>query len=373
MSTVHGTKGQGSAASKRTTRPPQAGNTTASRIAPGDTPSGTRNKPSAASRPGAGNIRPAAVPAAAPPVSLALLPGLKAALVWIGGSLAGMTTILYVCGYLITTAHIYTLGLYGLVDFSKDHFLLEGAKFVIAAVIGVAHLLINPVTMLALAIVAPLVLIVIFSRHQLQPAWSQLAHWYLLHANTALATAARFFLYFVVVVIAAAISFETLRAIALHLQTNGLLYSELDPVTCPPGLLHLGDAFLCGRFSSLRSLRTVLELGVLTCVAWQLVSKWRWRKWLISPLVFATLLIGLMLPIEFGALLKPTRYPVVRIQYRNAPPSAPLKDQFLIDRSERGLTVWDPSTRRVLWIPSGDIANMETVAVRELFGSTQPE
>src|SRR3546814_4103610 len=57
------------------------------------------------------------------PQAIGLISGLKGFMVWTGGSLAGITAVLYVCGYLITTAHIYTLGLYGLVDFSKDYFL----------------------------------------------------------------------------------------------------------------------------------------------------------------------------------------------------------------------------------------------------------
>src|SRR3546814_10785541 len=64
------------------------------------------------------------------PRAIGLISGLKGFMVWTGGSLAGITAVLYVCGYLITTAHIYTLGLYCLVDFSKDYFLLEGSKFV---------------------------------------------------------------------------------------------------------------------------------------------------------------------------------------------------------------------------------------------------
>src|SRR3546814_12667788 len=63
-----------------------------------------------------------------------------------------------VCGYLITTAHIYTLGLYGLVDFSKDYFLLEGSKFVLVLVIGISQAVINPVTILAATVLAPIAL-----------------------------------------------------------------------------------------------------------------------------------------------------------------------------------------------------------------------
>src|SRR3546814_5317578 len=97
-------------------------------------------------------------------------------MVWAGGSLAGITAVLYVCGYLITTAHIYTLGLYGLVDFSKDYLLLEGSKFVLALVIGIAQAVINPVTILAATVLAPIALAVIFARGPLARTWRSEEH-----------------------------------------------------------------------------------------------------------------------------------------------------------------------------------------------------
>src|SRR3546814_14766080 len=76
-----------------------------------------------------------------------------------------------------------------------------------------------------------------------------------------------------------------------------------------------------------------LELVALTSIAWCVVARWRWRAWLIGPLVFATALLVLMLPMEFGALLRSTRYPVVRVHPAEPVPGAPIRDQFLIDRS----------------------------------------
>lgn len=59
--------------------------------------------------------------------------GIKSFILWIGGSLAGITAVLYACGYLVTRAHMNMLGLYGFVEFDNDHFLQEGAKFLIVA------------------------------------------------------------------------------------------------------------------------------------------------------------------------------------------------------------------------------------------------
>ena len=48
------------------------------------------------------------------PVSL--LESFKSFLLWIGGTLAGITALLYTSGYLVTRSHLAMLGLYGLIE-----------------------------------------------------------------------------------------------------------------------------------------------------------------------------------------------------------------------------------------------------------------
>jgi hypothetical protein len=277
-----------------------------------------------------------------------------------------------VCGYLITTAHIYALGLYGLVDFSKDYFLLEGAKFVLAIVIGIAQVVINPVVILIITAAIPFALGGILARRRLIGSWQRIATWYSIHAAATWITAVRFAMYCALLLVSAVIAFGSLRAISFHLQVSGLLYSFVDAAACKASPIPLHDAFLCARFEALRAafnrqLWSTIVLIALCCIAWHVVAPWRSRAWLIGPLVFVTALLVLMLPMEFGVLLKPSRYPLVRVESKGTRAQTPAKDQFLIDRNERGLTVWDPATRRVYWIPAGDVARMETIGIRELF------
>jgi len=309
--------------------------------------------------------------------ALGIVSGLKGFMVWLGGSLAGLTAILYVCGYLITTAHIYTLGLYGLVDFSKDYFLLEGSKFVLSVVVGLAQIVISPVAILLLAMLAPLALIAILARAPLLRRWQALRAMYATRVKATWATAARFVVYCTLVISAAMIAFESLRAISFHLQMADLLYSRIDPGRCGSDWLQVREAYLCGEFGQLREafnqqLWAALRLVAITCIAWAVVARWPDRAWLISPLVFASALLVLMLPMEFGALLRPTRYPLVLVETRADGPPVAATARFLIDRNDRGLTLWDPGSRRVFWIPSGDIVRMETLAVRELFANAAP-
>src|SRR3546814_3031505 len=188
-------------------------------------------------------------------------------MVWAGGSLAGITAVLYVCGYLITTAHIYTLGLYGLVAFSKDYFLLEGSKFVLALVIGIAQAVIHPVTRLAPTVPPPIALAVIFARGPLARTWKRRQAWHAPHAGSSWAVAARFIAYCALLLTGATIAFEALRAISFHLQIADLLYSSVEPGKCRSDLLQVRDAFLCGRYDDLRSAFNAQLWSALALVA----------------------------------------------------------------------------------------------------------
>src|SRR5947209_15481374 len=65
----------------------------------------------------------------------------RAFIVGLGSALAGITAILYACGYLVTPTHLSLLGLYGLIDFNNDYVLQEGAKFFpVTAKLGVDRL-----------------------------------------------------------------------------------------------------------------------------------------------------------------------------------------------------------------------------------------
>jgi len=83
------------------------------------------------------------------PVSL--LGGFKSFFLWIGGTLAGITALLYTSGYLVTRSHLAMLGLYGLVEYGNDHFLQEGAKFVITSAYMVLRPLLSIVAVLGVA------------------------------------------------------------------------------------------------------------------------------------------------------------------------------------------------------------------------------
>jgi len=60
-----------------------------------------------------------------------LLRGIAVAVGWLSGSLAGISAVVYACGYLITRAQLHLFGVSGFFPLSADHFMQEGAKFLV--------------------------------------------------------------------------------------------------------------------------------------------------------------------------------------------------------------------------------------------------
>src|SRR3546814_3830941 len=104
----------------------------------------------------------------------------------------------------------------------KDYFPLEGSKFVLTLLIGIAQAVINPVTILAATVLAPIALAVIFARGPLARTWKRLQAWHAPHAGSSWAPATRFIAYCALLLTGATIAFEALRAISFHLQTPWL-------------------------------------------------------------------------------------------------------------------------------------------------------
>ncbi|GAB3378663.1 hypothetical protein [Lysobacter fragariae] len=303
--------------------------------------------------------------------AIGIVSSLKGLVGWIGGSLAGITAILYGCGYLITTAHIYALGLSNLVDFDKDYFLLEGAKFLLAVVTSIGPGAVDPVAILAAMALLPIIAGLIFLRGHFLALWRPASAWYAARANGDWAVALKVTFYGVLLITSAVIAFECLQAILRHLRTSDLLYLQLQGDACnlkPPGLpaalvCRGNDAFREEEFG--KQLWATIKLIVIACVAWRFVGRWRYRAALVTPFAIFAGLTLLMLPMDFGALMKPTRYPLVRVALADA--TTATGNHFLIDRNDKGLTLWDPATREVHWVPLSDVKRMDADGVQDLF------
>ena len=299
------------------------------------------------------------------PLTGSFIEGLKSFLVWVAGALAGITAILYACGYLVTRSHLAMLGLYGLVDFGADHFLQEGAKFAVTIAYMALRPLLSVVVLLGLV-----VLLVRFVGSLLArpgagswgtgaigniaarvPPESRRRLAYLLCLGALLAHATVAYDYF-----------------ENPLNVVNLLYA--DPASAKPGsldaLVLAGDrARLHGRFEGL--LWSTLLAASLTVAAWRTVGAGRRHgNLLMLPFAVTLGLYLVTLPMDYGVLERPVNYGAV--SFTSDPGTLPQGDNlYLLDKKSDGFVVWNKTTRRVVWVPASKIQRAELRAVEPLF------
>jgi hypothetical protein len=302
-----------------------------------------------------------------PPVGI--LESFKAFLLWIGGSLAGITALLYACGYLVTRAHMSMLGLHGLVEYGNDHFLQEGAKFVLAAGYDVLRVSVTFVVMAGAVILVVLIARRLFHDTSLTKKLAALrlgwlGNWW------------RHGLY---VVLFLALIWHTdfyINAFERPLSIANLLY--VDPARAAPaepgsatelaGWILAGDARQLARhFEHL--LFGSVAAAALAFFAWRVVAKWRLRAWLVAPFVLPLAIYVVTLPMAYGVMQRPVRYPLVTFAGYESESEGRL---FLLMRAGDAFVVWNEGARRVVWLPSGGVKRAEVRGVGDLFSGRTP-
>lgn len=299
----------------------------------------------------------------APAAPLGLLEGFKSLLLWIGGALAGITALLYTCGYLVTRSHLAMLGLYGLVEYGNDHFLQEGAKFVITTAYAVLRPVLSIVAVLGLAMVAAGAIGWLV---RLSPA----AGW--MHRQgerlkaIARSEAVRRVAFALVLLAQLWHVWHFYDDYERPLAVVDLLYADTSRAAGQiEALILSGDTrALHGRFEGL--LWGTLLAGLLTFAAWRVAAPWPARGWLVLPFAVPLALYVVTLPMAYGVLERPARYALVSLASESAGVSGG-ETIYLLDRTSDGFVVWDSASRRVLWLPTSGVRRAEVRGVEFLF------
>ncbi len=301
----------------------------------------------------------------ATPLTGSFIEGLKSFLVWVAGALAGITALLYACGYLVTRSHLAMLGLYGLVDFGADHFLQEGAKFAVT----IAYMALRPL----LSVVVLLGLVALLARaagsvlaRQGNGGWRTGAFGKI--AARAPPESRRWLAYLLCLGALLAHATVAYEYFENPLNVVNLLYA--DPAMAKPGsldaLVLAGErARLHGRFEGL--LWGTLLAASLTVAAWRAVGAGRPHSNLLMVPFGVTLGLYLVtLPMDYGVLERPVRYGAVI--FTSDAGALPQGDNlYLLDKKSDGFVVWNKTTRRVIWVPASKIQRAELRAVEPLF------
>lgn len=312
-----------------------------------------------------------------------LFKGIALFIGWLTSSFVGIGVILYACGYLVTRAQLRLLGLFGLFEDNPDYYLQEGANFFVILIqtatyqiiLGLAHFGISLLFFFALGL--PLAMVLFKKREQivrLGEKWR--ASFVGLAAGHPWLSQNAIFVMLLFVLIIHLTSY--MNEFLSTLNVSYLLYksaADCNQYSGKAAQICYGiltpeagsREYLDGHFH--RLLWATLQAGLVLTLAWYLTSATRLRFWLTSPFIALFIMYVLYLPLAYGVLVRPIRYPVVNLTSENkvlAEVNGPL---FLLKKTEHEFVLWDFQGKRALWIPNEEIKAAEVSRIQPLFGS----
>ena len=295
---------------------------------------------------------------------------------WLTGVLAGITAILYACGYLMTQTQFHLLGIHILLPSNRDYYLHEGAKFFI--VTGQkAGLLALGLVFLALVVCIPWSILKKTGKGaQFQTAFHNrygripTENRWRWQALTLLAMILLLF-------------FPLLRNLDIFrapLELAGLLATLQDaayPAT-------LGDearkVFASLNIADTRHLNDLYYLLLMHCLfagflVWashRLTAAWPLRTLLTFPFVVVFAIYLFLLPQDYVVLQKRFTFPAVAVLATIDAASDLSEDLLLLNKTDKEFILWNPSTQKTLWIPIAKVAKIEIGPARPVFGKPPP-
>lgn len=291
--------------------------------------------------------------------------------VGLGGALAGLTAIIYACGYLVTRAHLSLLGLYGLIDFNHDFIMQEGAKFFLVMAYSVGREMVLPALSNLTILASLLIALGLWLRVRVQRWWDALQRRIPGQPARRLIRVVAFVAAFSLFLVH---SDEYLDKFEHPLCFANLLYIDGGIANCAAA--RDGDGL---RRALLMSDRATLNLAyrelviglaqslVIAWFTWRVTRPWRWHVWCIAPCFFATGLYVILLPMDYGVLKRTINYPRIALTVDEKVPFSMSGPVFLLNKSPNDFVVWAASTRQLYWVPAASVRRAEVDGAYDLF------
>jgi hypothetical protein len=297
---------------------------------------------------------------------------------WLSGSLAAIAAFLYAFGYIATLSNLHALGLSPLVlSFDPLFYLQRGSSFTIYVIRLLFQVLLIPMIVLVVVTLIVLAVTHFWRERKLTER--------LLHKHGAVSGKIetwKTLLYVLVLLILfweMSTSYDDLTRV---LTISDLLYKtegkEIDDAATRAMRRALrtdrqnaGVAALI-HTSFLDSVLFLLEITVLFYAAWHLTPGRRFRPLLITPFALALAMFFVSLPMIYGILILPNKYPIVRIAAKDTTVNTTAA-YYLLNKTAREIVVWDGSNKRVLWLPIESVTKVEVDRIESLsFASSTP-
>lgn len=285
---------------------------------------------------------------------------------WLSGSLAGIAALFFSCGYLITRAHMNLLGVSAIFSFTQEQYMLEGAKFVADMVDRLARIAL-PLLQLTIMLLAVGFLIgQTRVRGLLEPVRLRAAAFVKCRQ-----TGCRAACYAILIMLLFLIKQE-LDLFGPPLAVSDLLF--LPAASSGAGGSEIAQWLLRGDRDNLEVWYLDLTLcsvkaALLLLLAWRLTKPWRLRLLLSAPFALAFSLSVLLLPMSYGVLKRPVRFPSIIVNSQNRLLTSVQGEMFLIDKTEDQFILWEAKTRRVLWLPRDQVLSAQIGKPCFLFAS----
>jgi len=297
-----------------------------------------------------------------------------AAIGWISGSLAGIGACFYACGYLSEGAYLHLLGATGLISLNHEQYVQEGGKFLVETSNIMAQVALD----LLLVAVMIVVLGFLLRRTRFRHSLDDVKSWF-----SRLSESKRSFLrglsYGILLLILLQVTGIELAHFTAPLNVSDLLFTPanavLNDVKASADAKEIRNSIFAGETAYLNDYffgltLSVIKAGVIFLIAWKIVEPWRLRLLLGAPFALAFFLSVLLLPMSYGVLKRPARFPTIVFDSHNKALSSGQGELYLLDRSNDSFVVWDADHRHVLWLPRTQVESAQIGQRRFLF-STQ--
>ena len=289
---------------------------------------------------------------------------------WLTGSLAGIGTVFYTSGYLASRAHLNLLGMSGIINYGYEYYVQEGAKFFLGVSQIIARISLGLFAVLALIAAAILIILTLLFRDlaRLRDFFSRGGQFVLevYHGNIC-----RLLLYGVVLIALIIHSGSYLEKFGQPLSISNVLYDNSDTTRTDDDSHKIRSWILKGELESIKGHFEYLLWGEITAIilllaACEICVDFPWRLIWLTPFFLSATIFTLTLPMAYGILLRPMRYPIILVTSKNKqiPDDQKL---FLLNKTEKELILWDSIRRKVIWIAADSVERAEVIGVAPLF------
>lgn len=303
---------------------------------------------------------------------------------WLTSSLAGIGAILYSCGYLVTRAQLRSLGLFGLFEYSPEVYLQEGANFFIVLAVNsvnasnamLLRLAYTGIILLFFLIISlPLAIYLFRKRERLKKVIQNIRNAFA-RRIVGPPWLWRYCAYLALLLLLIFYLTSYFSEFRPALEVSNVLYSS-SPENQKQNYKPIRQWILAADRDNLENHFRLLLWGTLQTVlalalTWYVTPSSRLKIWLLSPFIVTSIMYALFLPIAYGTLVRPTRFPVVTLTSQNKVLDSVKDRLFLLNKTENEFILWDSKKKRVLWIPNDQIEAAEVNEIKLLFERGNP-